>query len=155
MSNNFGYDEDKITTFIELAQETGIGPAMRELGYPKQWVTANKWFEQRGIDRPKSLTQQMAAVSKQLYTTEDKLVAGYALIDRINEQLAANDIDTMQLKQLAETFKKTIETIQILEGKATAITQTNDKFDATYQELIDKMEAKNKAFEAGVEEEVL
>lgn len=148
---NLGYSEDKITEFIDLAKDVGIGPAMRELGYPKQWVTANKWCKARHVETPKTLTQQVAAAQNQLYTLEDKLIAGYKLLDRIMEQLEAEQLDADSVKKLAETYKKTIETIQILEGKAINISQNNDVFETKIQSLLDDMNMQNDLIEQSVE----
>lgn len=142
------YTEELITAFIDLAKDVGIGPAMRELGYPKQWVTANKWCKARGIETPKTLTQQVATAHALMYTLEDKLIAGYKLLDRIMEQLEAVELDADSVKKLAETYKKTIETIQILEGKAISISQNNDVFDSKIQALIDMENNKNMQIES-------
>lgn len=147
--NNKGYEYEAITEFIVLAQEIGILLAMRELGYPKTWNTANKWFEQRGIARPDPLNRTMANVNKQAYTIAEKLQTGYMLLERIGMMLSdADPLDTANIKQLSESYKKTIETIQLLEGKATNISQTNDSFDTNYQSLLDQMEAKNQEAQA-------
>ena len=148
MSKINEYSERQKTTFIELAQVVGIGKAIRELGYPKGWLTAKRWFDARGLEAPRSLTQQLAAAHRELYTTEEKLQAGRLLLDSINEKLNEDTLSAGELKQLADTFKKTVETMQLLEGKATLISQNNDAFDAQVQQLLDDMEQKNKEIQS-------
>lgn len=147
MNNNMGnkgYELEQITEFITMAQEIGIHHTMQELGYPKSAMTAYKWFDQRGIKRPNPLVKTLAKITDNTYTIAEKLQTGYLLLERISDMLTAADpLDTANIKQLSESYKKTIETIQLLEGKATNISQTNDSFDSNYQSLLDQMEAKN------------
>lgn len=138
------YSLEAITEFITMAQEIGIHKTMQELEYPKSAMTAYKWFDQRGIERPNPLVKTLANANKNAYTIAEKLQAGYLLLERISDMLTATDpLDTASIKQLSESYKKTIETIQLLEGKATNISQTNDSFDTNYQSLLDQMEQKN------------
>ncbi len=41
------YTEEQIQEFIANAQEMGIGPTLRYLGFPKSYHTAKKWFIKR------------------------------------------------------------------------------------------------------------
>jgi len=82
------YTDEQITEFIEIAGEMGIGPAMRQLGYPKSYHTAKKFFVQRNIDTPTA--NSLAVMAKQLdifYTDREKILAAQAVIDRSVEAL--------------------------------------------------------------------
>ena len=79
------YDEEMITSFITHAQEMGIGPAMRYLGYPKSYHTAKKFFVERNIETPTANT--LAVMAKNLdifYTDKEKILAAQAVIDTNN-----------------------------------------------------------------------
>ncbi len=46
------YTEEQITEFINQANEMGISPAMRHLGYPASYHTAKTFYEKRGVEMP-------------------------------------------------------------------------------------------------------
>ncbi len=69
------FTEEQISEFIETANEMGIGPAMRYLGYPKSYHTAKKFYIQRSLDLPTANT--LAVMAKQLdifYKDKDKII---------------------------------------------------------------------------------
>ena len=87
------YTDEQITEFIEIANEMGIGPAMRYMGYPKSYHTAKKFYTQRNIDTPTANT--LAVMSKQLdifYNDKEKILAAQAGIDRAGEKLYQEDL---------------------------------------------------------------
>jgi hypothetical protein len=131
------FTEEMVTEFIELAQEMGIGPAMRNLGYPKSYHTAKKFFVQRNIEMPTANT--LAVISKQLdifYTDRDKIVAAQAVIDRTVEKLYEDDLLAEDINKLSNALHKAIQTINLIEGKSTNINENRSK-DGTDLAIVD------------------
>jgi hypothetical protein len=133
------FTEEQVTEFIELAQEMGIGPAMRQLGYPKSYHTAKKFFVQRNIDMPTANT--LAVISKQLdifYSDRDKIVAAQAVIDRTVEKLYEDDLLAEDINKLSNALHKAIQTINLIEGKSTNINENRSK-DGTDLAIVDML----------------
>ena len=133
------FNEEQVTEFIELAQEMGIGPAMRQLGYPKSYHTAKKFFVQRNIDMPTANT--LAVISKQLdifYSDRDKIVAAQAVIDRTVEKLYEDDLLAEDINKLSNALHKAIQTINLIEGKSTNINENRSK-DGTDLAIVDML----------------
>lgn len=131
------FTEEQVTTFIELAQEMGIGPAMRYLGYPKSYHTAKKFFMQRNIDMPSA--NSLAVMSKQLdifYTDKEKVLAAQAVIDRTVEKLYEEDLLAEDINKLSNALHKAIQTINLIEGKSTNINENRSK-DGTDLAIVD------------------
>jgi outer membrane protein assembly factor BamD (BamD/ComL family) len=122
------FTEDQITEYIETAQEMGISPAMRVLGYPKSYHTAKKWFEQRNVNLPTMDTlAKMAVDLRVFYTEKEKLIAAQAVLDRCVETLMEDTLDPDQLNKLANAVHKAIQTINLIEGKSTVINENRQK----------------------------
>jgi hypothetical protein len=122
------FTEEQITEYIETAQEMGISPAMRALGYPKSYHTAKKWFEQRNVDLPTMDTlAKMAVDLRVFYTEKEKLIAAQAVLDRCVETLMEDTLDPDQLNKLANAVHKAIQTINLIEGKSTTINENRQK----------------------------
>jgi len=122
------YTEEQISEFIELANEMGIGPAMRQLGYPKSYHTSKKFYTQRNLEMPTANT--LASISKQLdifYTDRDKVVAAQAVIDRTVEALYEDTLTSDDINKLSNALHKAIQTINLIEGKSTNINENRSK----------------------------
>jgi hypothetical protein len=122
------YDEEKITEFINVAQEMGIGPTMRALGYPKSYHTAKKFFTERGIETPTA--NSLAVMAKNLdifYTDKEKILAAQAVIDRSVEALYQDDLLSEDINKLSNALHKAIQTINLIEGKSTNINENRSK----------------------------
>ena len=131
------FTEEQISEYIELAQEMGIGPAMRYLGYPKSYHTAKKFFNQRNIDMPSA--NSLAVMSKQLdifYTDKEKVLAAQAVIDRTVEKLYEEDLLAEDINKLSNALHKAIQTINLIEGKSTNINENRSK-DGTDLAIVD------------------
>lgn len=133
-----GYSETQITEWIALAQEVGITRAKRELGYPKAWITGKKWAEARGITLEVDDIKAKAAGAREFYKQEEKLVIGEEELSRIHLALQDDALNADDLKKLADAYKRTIEAMNLVEGKATNISEQNttDAFDSAYQRLV-------------------
>jgi hypothetical protein len=135
------YTEKQKTALIKLAQDVGINKACKELGYPS-YAMACRWFDDRGLQRPRSVIQAEAAITKQLYSATDKLIVCQAELDRINELLIEGGLQANELKLLADALKRTAEAMNLIEGKATSIAERIDSnaFDTSLLELFDTQE---------------
>lgn len=122
------YTEEMVTEFIDIANEMGIGPAMRNLGYPKSYHTAKKFYVQRNIDMPTANT--LAVMSKDLaifYTDREKVLAAQAVLDRSIEKLYEDDLLSEDINKLSNAIHKAIQTINLIEGKSTNINENRSK----------------------------
>ena len=122
------FTEEQVSEFIETANEMGIGPAMRYLGYPKSYHTAKKFYVQRNIDMPTANT--LAVMSKQLdifYTDKEKILAAQAVIDRSVEALYEDNLVSDDISKLSNAIHKAIQTINLIEGKSTNINENRSK----------------------------
>jgi len=122
------FTEEQVSEFIETANEMGIGPAMRYLGYPKSYHTAKKFYVQRNIDMPTANT--LAVMAKQLdifYTDKEKILAAQAVIDRAVEALYESDLISDDISKLSNALHKAIQTINLIEGKSTNINENRSK----------------------------
>jgi hypothetical protein len=133
------FTDEQVTEFIEQAAEMGIGPAMRMLGYPKSYHTAKKWHTQRNIDMPTANT--LAVIAKQLdifYTDREKVLAAQAVIDRSVEKLYEDDLLAEDINKLSNALHKAIQTINLIEGKSTNISENRSK-DGTDLAIVDML----------------
>lgn len=133
------YTDEQITEFIEIANEMGIGPAMRYMGYPKSYHTAKKFYIQRNIDTPTANT--LAVMSKQLdifYNDKEKILAAQAVIDRAVEKLYQEDLLAEDINKLSNALHKAIQTINLIEGKSTNINENRSK-DGTDLAIVDML----------------
>jgi hypothetical protein len=122
------FTDEQISEFIETANEMGIGPAMRYLGYPKSYHTAKKFYVQRNIDMPTANT--LAVMAKDLaifYTDKEKVLAAQAVIDRTVEALYEDTLVSDDISKLSNALHKAIQTINLIEGKSTNINENRSK----------------------------
>ncbi|NDB92747.1 MAG: hypothetical protein EB167_08665 [Nitrososphaeria archaeon] len=142
------YTEDQIQTFIGNAQEMGIGPTLRYLGFPKSYHTAKKWFVERNLELPSVDTlAQMAAGLRVFYSDKEKLIAAQAVLDRCVEALMEDALDSDGLNKLANAVHKAIQTINLIEGKSTVINENRQKDgqDLAIIDLLNEAKARNEA----------
>jgi len=140
------FTEEQITEFINVAQEIGIGPAIRTVGYPGSYHTAKKWFEQRNVDLPTIDTlAKMAVDMRVFYTDKEKVIAAQAVLDRCVETLMEDALDADQLNKLANAVHKAIQTINLIEGKSTNISENRQKDgqDLAIIDLLNEAKARN------------
>lgn len=133
------FTEEQVSEFIEVANEMGIGPAMRYLNYPKSYHTAKKFYLQRNIDMPTSNT--LAIMSKNLdifYKDKEKILAAQSIIDRAVEKLYEEDLLAEDINKLSNAIHKAIQTINLIEGKSTNINENRSK-DGTDLAIVDML----------------
>jgi hypothetical protein len=139
------FTEEEITKFLDVAQEVGIGKAIRDLGYPKSWATGQKWAEMRGVKV--SLNEVMANAKKYhtYYETEDMLAVVEEGIMRAKEKFVEEDLDADELKKVSESVQKLSNTWLLLQGRATGINESrqSDKMDEDIAALLMQERKKN------------
>lgn len=140
------YSEEQISEFIEIANEMGIGPAMRYLKYPGSYHTAKKFYIQRNLELPSP--DSLAVIARSLgifYSDKEKIVAAQAVLDRCYESLVEDELDSDQLNKLANAVHKAIQTINLIEGKSTAINEsrTKDGTDLALTDMLNEAKMRN------------
>jgi hypothetical protein len=145
------YSDRQVAEFIETAQEMGISPAMRKLGYPGAWATAQRWFETAGLGLPTVDSLIAKAVElKQFYGDKEKKFAAMTLIDRIVEKLLQeSDLTADDINKLGNALNKAIQTFNLIEGKSTSITESRQKdgTDLAIVDMLNEAKARNAAKE--------
>lgn len=140
------FTEEQISEYILNAQEMGIGPAMRYLGYPKSYHTAKKWFVERGVELPTLDTlAKMAGDLKVFYSDKEKIIAAQAIIDRSVEALYQDTLIPDDINKLSTAIHKAIQTINLIEGKSTIINEqrNKDNNDLAIIDLLNEAKARN------------
>jgi hypothetical protein len=140
------FEDTQKDEFISQAQEMGIGPAMRYLNYPKSYHTAKKWFNEKNIDLP--TVDTLAQMSRNIgvfYTDKEKILAAQTVLDRCVESLMQDTLDADQLNKLSNAVHKAIQTINLIEGKSTAISESRSKdgTDLAIHDLLNEAKMRN------------
>lgn len=138
------YTEQEKLAYLETASLIGHSRAMRELGYPSHWNTANTWTKDYGVTIALDELKQKAASFNDWYGTEEQLIAMQEVISRGREYiLEKSDLTPDEYKKTVEGMKRAIETMQLLQGKATTIKGTDEgaQTDAAIQNLLSAFES--------------
>jgi hypothetical protein len=149
------HTQEEVDEFISAAKEMGISPAMRKLNYPASYNTALSWFEKAGLPRPDiDSLMAKAAELKVFYGDREKLYAAQANIDRIVESLHEDDLDADGINKLSNALHKAIQTFNLIEGKATNVTEsrTKDAADLAINDMLNAAKAKNALKESKISE---
>lgn len=147
------YTEEQVSEFIETANEMGIGPSMRLLGYPKSYHTAKKFYEQRNITMPTANT--LAIMAKELdifYKDKEKILAAQAIIDRAVEKLYEEVLLAEDINKLSNALHKAIQTINLIEGKSTNINENRSKdgSDLAIIDMLNEAKARSESIKANI-----
>lgn len=143
------YTEEQKLEYIEIAKEVGIGPAMRECGYPGSYHTAQKWLDEFGVNITKDSLQQRAVSLNIYYSTKEKVLAAQALLVRLLEKVEGpGNLDAKDLVNLANAMQRVMQTLALIEGEATNRTEqiTKDSTDVELLQMLSEAKAKNDAF---------
>lgn len=141
------FSDEEINDFLAVAQEIGIGRAMRQLKYPSSWSTAQRWAQMRGIEVAVDELKAKSKAFHDWYTTEEVLLVAQEGMNRIYEELSSNNSLTPDdQKKLGEAFTKHYNVWANAQGKATNITESRqtDQMDAHLVDLLNAEVAKNK-----------
>ena len=137
------YTDEEQSKFCSLAQEIGIGRAIRELGYPKSYTTGIYWMKARGVKPNVDKVMQQAKLWHTFYEAEDLLEQIDTAMATCQElMLTVSSADEM--KKLAEAMQKLVNTRLLLEGKANSIVEKREttQQDLEIQELLNAERAK-------------
>lgn len=125
------YTEEEKQEFINQANELGLSPAMRLLGYPGSHHTAARWFKEYGQELPDvSYLQRKARALKEWYSDKEELAAVQAMLDRLVEALESDGLDPDGLNKISNALQRAIQTKRLIEGKSTNVNESHTK-DAT------------------------
>lgn len=145
------YTDQQIDKYLELAQEVGLGRAIRELGYPT-YPTALRWAKARGITVNLDTLMANVKAYHTFYETEDMLVLVEQMAERVSE-FAVSEIATADdAKKAAEATQKLVNSWLLLRGKATDITEKRavDSADLALVDLLNAEKARNSLLEEDV-----
>lgn len=145
MGNRPTYTEDQKTALLELAQEVGLGRAIRELGYPT-YPTAMYWARQRNVVIDVDPIKQRAAQTAQWYADDEKKLVAQAGLERIYEQLKENTLTADDINKLANATKKYVEIMAMIDGKPTSITQEITD-DGVFEQLLKEINMSHRDLE--------
>ena len=147
-------DQDK-AEFCDMAKEIGIGRAMRQLGYPLSYLSGVQWMKARGIEPNVETTMQAIKAYHTYYQVEDMLVTMDNAISTAEEILMSAD-NADDVKKIADALYKIVQTRQLLEGKATAISEKREttQADLMILDLINGEKARNAQIENNLSEGV-
>lgn len=140
------YTEEEQEAFLNLAQEVGIGRALRELGYPKSYSTALNWAKNRGVSVNVDPVMQHVKQFDDLYKTEHMLAVIKEGVLRIYEHLTETEaLSADEQKKLAEAHQKYTNSFLVLQGKANDIkeTHTREGMDVDLLRMLAEEESKN------------
>lgn len=145
MTKRKHYTQEEVDEFVELAQIKGIAPAIRELGYPS-YPGAQKWFKEKGLEMPTvDSLMAKAAELKVFYGDSEKKASLQIAIDRIIEELQEKALNADEINKLSNALSKLLQTYQLIEGKATQVTEKHEKdsTDLAINKLLDDMRNAN------------
>ena len=133
------YDDKMINDFLELAQEVGYTRAMRELGYPNSWDTAQRWAKNRGVTVAVDELKARANAAKEWYEEQEVKMVIQEGFNRVHDELAHNPALTPDdQKKLSDAANKYYQMWANINNKASSITETrtNDALDAHLSTLL-------------------
>lgn len=140
------YSDKEMDDFLEVAQEIGIGKAMKELGYPKSFSTAQNWAKNRGVNVNVDPVMARAKQFDILYKEDDMLSALQSGISAWYEYVAQNaaGMEPDEHKKMAEAMQKYANTWLVLQGKANEIkgTVVTDKMDSDLMAFLNSEQSK-------------
>lgn len=124
MDRSIRYDDTQRAVFIELAQNIGIGRAIRELQYPS-YPTAQAWMRAAGVEPNVDTAYAQMKQWHTYYQVEDMLIVIDEGISAVQDLLMkVNTAD--DAKKLSESLQKLVNTRLLLEGKSTSITEKRE-----------------------------
>jgi hypothetical protein len=135
------YTDKEINDFLDLAQEIGIGRAIRKLGYPKAWSTAQRWAKNRGVDISKDKVMAQAKAIHLFMDSSDAMFIAEEGMARVAEELRDNArLSPDDHKKLSEAFQKYLNSWRLAQEKATDIKHSYERTqqDIEIEQLLDE-----------------
>ncbi|MFF8482902.1 hypothetical protein [Streptomyces antibioticus] len=141
--NQTKYTEEEKRAYLEVASELGHSRAMRDLGYPSSWNTANRWATEFGVDVSLDELKSRAAAHRDFYQDAELLTAAQVGIDRAMEFLDKEAQTADDIKKGMDALGKAIDKHLLISGKATVRTGKDEptKTDAAIQNLLGAFES--------------
>lgn len=124
MAHSKQYDDQQRADFVELAQNIGIGRAIRELNYPS-YPTAQSWCRAAGVLPNVDTAYAQIKEWHTYYQVEDLLMVIDEGISVVQEMLVKAETPD-DVKKLSESLQKLANTRLLLEGKSTSITEKRE-----------------------------
>jgi hypothetical protein len=138
------YTDKQKNDFCILAQEVGIGKAIRELKYPS-YPTAITWMKARGISPNIDSLMQTVKQYHLFWENAEARVVAESGMARIHELLANNEIGPEEMKKLADAYSKYVNAWLVLQGKSNDIRESREttQSDLAIMDLLNSQRAKN------------
>lgn len=138
------YTDDDRETYVALAQEIGIAPAIRRLGYPTV-PSAHKWLKARNIRI--TVSSLMAEVKRfhHFYDITEMLVVVETGVARVVEMYTEDNLSPDDMQKAATATAKLVNSWLLLQGKSTSISETreSDALDVALVDLLNAEKARN------------
>lgn len=150
--SNKRYTDKQQNDFCVLAQEVGIGKAIRELKYPS-YPTAITWMKARGISPNIDSLMQTVKQYHLFWENAEARVVAESGMARIHELLANDDeIGPEEMKKLSDAYSKYVNAWLVLQGKANDIKEAREttQSDLAIMDLLNAQRAKNAEIETEI-----
>ena len=143
------YSDKKKADFCALAQEIGIGKAIRQLGYPS-YPTGISWMKARGIKPNLDTLMQTVKQYHLFWENAEARVVAESAMERIHD-MVRNDpsIGPEEVKKLGDAYSKFLNGWLVLQGKANDIKEAREttQSDLAIMDLLNSQRAKNAEIE--------
>lgn len=138
------YTDKQKNDFCILAQEVGIGKAIRELKYPS-YPTAITWMKARGISPNIDSLMQTVKQYHLFWENAEARVVAESGMARIHELLANDEIGPEEMKKLADAYSKYVNAWLVLQGKSNDIRESREttQLDLEIMDVLNSQRAKN------------
>lgn len=149
--SNKRYTAKQQDVFCVLAEEVGIGKAIRTLNYPS-YPAAITWMKARGITPNLDTLMQNVKQYHLFWENTDARVVAEAGMMRIHEMLSNDEISPEDQKRLGDTFSKYVNAWLVLQGKANDIKEAREttQSDLAIMDLLNAQRAKNAETESEI-----
>jgi plasmid maintenance system antidote protein VapI len=150
--SNTRYTAKQQDDFCVLAQEVGIGKAIRELRYPT-YPTAIAWMKARNITPNIDTLMQTVKQYHLFWENADARLVAESGMQRVHE-LLANDVEIgpEEMKKLSDAYSKYVNAWLVLQGKSNDIRESREttQSDLAIMDLLNAQRAKNAETESEI-----
>ena len=146
--SNKRYTDKQQNDFCVLAEEVGIGKAIRDLNYPT-YPTAISWMKARGITPNLDTLMQNVKQYHLFWENAEARVVAESGMARIHELLANDEIGPEEMKKLADAYSKYVNAWLVLQGKSNDIRESREttQLDLEFMDVLNSQRAKNAKIE--------
>lgn len=150
------YTEKQRADFLTLASKEGIATAIKKLGYPAR-DTAESWVEKYDVQVPRTplalaatamkswygITEQRIAAQAALDASYERLTEGEPVLDEDGTHIGFRPLGAREIGALASAVQRAIQTLNLVEGKATEIIESHADTAPELMSVIDKYREEN------------